>query len=166
MVTELSSRTRWLVTLRTLAVRLQSLAQSCGRQRHRRWCGRGDIAPLYGPVSGAGKAVGESRAVIDIAGEPCVHWQIRGEAGVECVALIVVDGRVTGTKVARWIVGDAAGESADDVAALLGDPVGVSEIEAGRDAQDAGERRVISQARTSAPSTAMGKYMLDSPRLE
>ena len=78
---------------------------------------------------GAGQAVGEAGAVVDIGGEPGVQRQIGGEAGVERVALVVVDRGVIGTEVAGGVGGIAAGEAADDVAALLGDLVGVGEVE-------------------------------------
>ncbi len=68
-------------------------------------------------------------AVVHIGGEPCAQRQVGGEAGVEGVALVVIDGSVVGAEVAGGIGGMAAGEAADDVAALLGDLVRIGEME-------------------------------------
>ena len=86
-----------------------------------------------------------------------MQGQVGGEAGVEGVALVVVDGGVIGAEVAGGVGGIAAGEAADDVAALLGDLVGVGEVELAEVGQLRASGAVISQARTRAPSTAMGK---------
>ena len=45
----------------------------------------------------------------------CAAGRAGSESGVEGVALIVIDGRVVGPKVAGRVAGIAAGESADDV---------------------------------------------------
>src|SRR5579863_6295931 len=85
---------------------------------------------VVGSGISTGQAVGESRTIVDIAGKPCVHGEIRREPGVERVALVVVDGMVQGTEVASRIIGVSAGESPDNVAALFGDLVGVSNVKA------------------------------------
>ena len=57
-----------------------------------------------------------------------MRGQLRREAGVERLALIVVDGRVVGTEVAGRVVGNTASKAADNVAALLGNLIGVSQM--------------------------------------
>src|SRR5580692_3001366 len=86
------------------------------------------IWALIRPLAGARETIGETRAVIHIGGEPCAPRQVAGETGVEGVALVVVDGRVAGSEVAGRIGGIAAGEAADDVAALLRDLVRIGEM--------------------------------------
>lgn len=66
-----------------------------------------------------------------------MRGQVGGEAGVEGVALVVVDGGVVGAEVAGGISGIGAGEAADDVAALLGNLVRISKVELA----EAGEAR-------------------------
>ena len=76
--------------------------------------------------------------------------QVGCEAGVEGVALVVVEGDVVGAEIAGGVSGNAAYKTADDVAALLCDLIGVGQVELAGVGQ-LGERKVISQARTRAP---------------
>ncbi len=89
----------------------------------------GKIRAVIRALIGAGKTVGETRTVVDIGREPCVAWKVGGEAGIERVALIVVDGRVGETQIAGWIGGMGAGKATDNVASLLCDLIRVSQVE-------------------------------------
>ena len=89
----------------------------------------GETVSVVGAFILPGEAVGESGAVIHVGREPGAYGQVGGEAGVQRVALVVVDGGVGEAEVAGGVGGSGAGEAANDVAALLGDLVGVGEME-------------------------------------
>src|SRR5579872_2944422 len=40
-------------------------------------------------------AVRESRAIVDVGGSKCVPWQSGVKSGVECVSLVVVEGKIS-----------------------------------------------------------------------
>src|SRR5271168_4513778 len=88
----------------------------------------GKIGSVIWTFVGSRQAIRKTRAVVHVAGEPGAERQIRGESGVKCVALIVVERDVIGAEVAGRVGGDGAGKSADDVASLFGDLVGVGEM--------------------------------------
>ena len=90
---------------------------------------RGQIWPVVWADIRALETVGEAAAIVDIAGEPASHGQLCGEAGVQSVALIVVDRDVVGAFGAGIVVGVAAGEAAGDAAALLSDLIGIRKVE-------------------------------------
>ena len=49
-----------------------------------------------------------------------MRGQVCGEACVERVALIVIDGRIVRAEIAGFVIGIAAGETSRDLAALFG----------------------------------------------
>lgn len=75
-----------------------------------------------------GRAVVEAGAEVDVGGGVGVRGERGVEAEVERVALVVIDRCVGESGVAGGIADGSADESAGDVAALLGDLVGVGEV--------------------------------------
>ena len=55
--------------------------------------------------------------------------QVCRKAGIQRLALVVIDGRVVESEGAGWVSLDAAGKAANDIAALLGNLIGVCEME-------------------------------------
>ena len=89
----------------------------------------GQVVAVVRAHVGAAQAVVKAGAVIDVGREPRAERQDGGEAGVECIALVMVNRGVVEAQRTGGVAGERAGESADDVAALFGDLVGVGDIE-------------------------------------
>src|ERR1017187_1510413 len=89
----------------------------------------GQAVSLVGSFSGICQAVRKARPVIDVGGEPCVQGQRRSESSIERIALVVVNRCVVRAEVAGRIGADGAGEATDNVSALLGDLIGVTQVE-------------------------------------
>ena len=81
---------------------------------------------------------------------------VRVEADVEGVALVVIDGRIVEAGVTCGRADGDTDQPSGDVAALLGDLVGVGEMSLSESPRW-GVRRVSSQARIRAPSMVTGK---------
>ena len=60
----------------------------------------GQIRALVGALRASLQPIGEAGAVVDIGGEPGVLGQVCREAGVQRLALVVIDGRVVESEVA------------------------------------------------------------------
>jgi len=88
-----------------------------------------EIRTVVRAFVGAGQTVCKARAVVNIGGEPGAERQVRREAGVQRIALIVIEGDVARASVAGGVSGDGAGKATDNVAALLCDLVGVGHVE-------------------------------------
>ena len=93
MVTELSSSTRWLVTLISVHADLPVFAEAAPGRHVERGV-RGKIVALVRPDARTGKPIHEARAVVHIGREPRVQRKRRVEAGIQRVALIVIDGLI------------------------------------------------------------------------
>ena len=77
---------------------------------------------------GVGVAVGEAGAVVDVGGGVGMRGERGVEADIQRVALVVVDGGVVEAGVAGGVADGSADEASGDVATLLRDLVGVSEV--------------------------------------
>src|SRR5271166_4695902 len=106
---------------------LTSLAERVADRRIERDVHR-QIRPVVRPLMRPGQHVREPRAVVHIARKPCAHGQVRGEARVQRVALVVVKRDVLRSQVARRVARDTARKTADDISTLLRDLVGVGHI--------------------------------------
>ena len=94
MVTELSSSTRWLVALITSTAELPPFTERVAGRDVERGVHRQIRAVRDRVKAGAGEAVGEAGAVVDVGREPRMQRQIGREARIERFALVVIDGEV------------------------------------------------------------------------
>ena len=88
----------------------------------------GQIGALIGALRNALESVGEAGTIVNVGRKPSVPREIGREAGVEGLALIVIDGDVIGAEVAGGVIGNGAGKAANNVAALLGDLIRIGEM--------------------------------------